>query len=506
MDTEKLINIITSQIPLLILTINNGVTFHNLFPVILIPLVILIGHYAPRIMKFFKAGQVPKDYVYYYVSDGSESQGINYGIDFIDSLSVFLNAFHPNSIRQGNVKSYHKYPVDPNSSFRCFGAIISPDDSYFCKFSFADRVGSVDILEKIKESGFAIPARINLKKLCEHPIYLVYENITEQVVTNNRKEKNVMSIKKNYIKISTIDIETAQDFIYIVINYCIYKTNNINDFRLTKFMYYQDSKDGFDVIESMVNLKKSYQNVFLTKKNEDIVINSISSWNQNKIQHLEQGIPNKLAFFFVGAAGSGKSSTVYAIASETKKHIVSVNLQDFTNLNFLALMSDIDNKVVVFDDIDAYKFLHKRTTDTIMPDSDEKIKQLELALISKDKGDFFKSKFEKEMTLDVFLEVLDGYNYLNNCIVILTSNHPELLDPAITRPGRVDYTIQFDLCDQYQFRNIFKYYVGVDYQGIDDQFVFSENKMTTSYLINTIVLPNRKDPKKIIACLTNKEN
>ena len=64
--------------------------------------------------------------------------------------------------------------------------------------------------------------------------------------------------------------------------------------------------------------------------------------------------------------------------------------------------------------------------------------------------------FNKEMTLDVFLEVLDGYNYLNNCIVILTSNHPEIIDPAVTRPGRIDHDIQFSLCNEYQFKNIFK--------------------------------------------------
>ena len=61
------------------------------------------------------------------------------------------------------------------------------------------------------------------------------------------------------------------------------------------------------------------------------------------------------------------------------------------------------------------------------------------------------------MTLDVFLEMLDGYNYLNNCIVILSSNHPELIDPAVVRPGRVDHVIEFALADEYQFRNIFKY-------------------------------------------------
>lgn len=40
---------------------------------------------------------------------------------------------------------------------------------------------------------------------------------------------------------------------------------------------------------------------------------------KNKIEQLEQGIPNKLAFLLIGNPGCGKTSLVYAIANETKK-------------------------------------------------------------------------------------------------------------------------------------------------------------------------------------------
>jgi chaperone BCS1 len=46
--------------------------------------------------------------------------------------------------------------------------------------------------------------------------------------------------------------------------------------------------------------------------------------------------------------------------------------------------------------------------------------------------------------LKIMLEYLDGYFSLKNCIVIMTTNHPEKLDPALIRPGRVDYHIHFD--------------------------------------------------------------
>lgn len=166
-------------------------------------------------------------------------------------------------------------------------------------------------------------------------------------------------------------------------------------------------------------------------------------------------------------------------------------------------MSVIENAVLVFDDIDACKFVHRRKNDTEKIENHiSQIEKLQLSMLSDDdKKKFFSDKFNKNVTLDVFLEVLDGYNYLNNCIVIFTSNHPELLDPAVTRPGRMDHIIEFGLCDEYQFRNMFKYFTKKDYHKIDDEFIFRENYYTTSYIINTIILPNKNSPKKILRML-----
>ena len=85
----------------------------------------------------------------------------------------------------------------------------------------------------------------------------------------------------------------------------------------------------------------------------------------------------------------------------------------------------------------------------------------------------------------------------------MTSNHPKVIDPAIIRPGRVDHEIMFELCDEYQFANIFKYFVGQDYKFVNENFIFPEKKYSTSFLINTIILPNRSSPKFILEQLIN---
>jgi len=502
MPSNSIIAMITSQIPLLIMTINNGISIQTLLPILLVPFIIYIIEIAPGMIKNWKREKVPSDYVYYYVGDNSKDRSQT-GINFIQDISIFINKFCPSTIKIGTVKNYRLQKFDRNALFRCYQAIISLDDNYHCKFSFTNKMDNgKNILENIKKTGFILPDDIDLKNLLENPIYLTLVEFKEpNDNNNNQRDKKQSEITKQYIKISTCNIKAAEDFVYIVVNYNIHTQNNIIDFRLKKTIYYHDIKHDYNDIISTVNVNKNYKNVFLSKKNYKLVHDTIIEWNENKIAHLDNGIPNKLGFFLIGSPGCGKSSLVYAIATETKKHIVSVNLQDLTNQSFMSLMSTIDNKIVVFDDIDTHKFTHIR--DNKIDNHPEK--NLELALMSvacnNNKGDDYKSSFFKEMTLDVLLEVLDGYNYLNNCIVILTSNHPELLDSAVTRPGRVDHVIEFKLCDEFQFRRIFKYFVGINYKEIKPSFIFKEHTYSTSFLINTIILPNIKCPNKIIKLL-----
>lgn len=128
---------------------------------------------------------------------------------------------------------------------------------------------------------------------------------------------------------------------------------------------------------------------------------------------------------------------------------------------------------------------------------------LHLLLESSKKDSTFTSDWKENMTLYALLDVLDGYSYLNNCVVIITTNYPEKLDPAIIRPGRIDYDIIFDFCDEYQFDNIFKYFTNKDYKKINPKFIFKENMYTTSFLINIIIIPHTNNPTKILELLNN---
>jgi proteasome-associated ATPase len=61
-----------------------------------------------------------------------------------------------------------------------------------------------------------------------------------------------------------------------------------------------------------------------------------------------------------------------------------------------------------------------------------------------------------------FLAELDGLEALRNVIVIGATNRPDLIDPAVLRPGRLDLKIKIDRPDQAAARDIFAKYLTPD--------------------------------------------
>jgi mitochondrial chaperone BCS1 len=59
------------------------------------------------------------------------------------------------------------------------------------------------------------------------------------------------------------------------------------------------------------------------------------------------------------------------------------------------------------------------------------------------------------VTFSGFLNALDGVASGEERIVFMTTNHPERLDPALIRPGRVDLQVLIDDASPEQARRLF---------------------------------------------------
>ncbi len=54
---------------------------------------------------------------------------------------------------------------------------------------------------------------------------------------------------------------------------------------------------------------------------------------------------------------------------------------------------------------------------------------------------------EREQTLNQILVEMDGFETDTNVIVMAATNRPDVLDPALLRPGRFDRQVVLDLPD-----------------------------------------------------------
>jgi hypothetical protein len=179
-----------------------------------------------------------------------------------------------------------------------------------------------------------------------------------------------------------------------------------------------------------------------------------------------KGIPHTLGLVMWGLPGCGKTSTIKAIANETKRHIFNVLLSEvktreaLKNLFFndTVLVNDGDmtqtlhipvrNRIYIIEDIDAMDSVVLKRGSAASSGSassssavakDPRKAELENFL----PASVLKGDEVDKLDLATLLNVLDGVRETPGRIIILSTNHPERLDDALLRPGRFDLQIHF---------------------------------------------------------------
>jgi SpoVK/Ycf46/Vps4 family AAA+-type ATPase len=234
---------------------------------------------------------------------------------------------------------------------------------------------------------------------------------------------------------------------------------------------------------------KTFDNIFLPKNIKEQLLDSIDTFTNAKQFYQDNGIPYKKGYIFYGDPGTGKTSTIYAITQQLKSNMYMVDLNK--PLDFIKSIRKIKpGSVVVFEDIDTANGVQKRSND----EKDEKDEKDE----DDEKDDDAKlSKYFGFEILGKLLEVLDGYNYLDKCYIILTTNHLDKLDKALYRPGRIDEKYKFGYLDIETFIDIVSHFYkdNETFEFIKSKEFKLTNQITSAFLINTIILPHINNPK-----------
>ncbi|CAG9989186.1 unnamed protein product [Clonostachys byssicola] len=189
--------------------------------------------------------------------------------------------------------------------------------------------------------------------------------------------------------------------------------------------------------------------VILNQSTKDLLLEDFRSFlsEDTQLWYVQRALPYRRGYLLYGPPGTGKSSLSFSIAGEFDLDIYVVSIPDCSDRDLRDLFENLPRTcVVLLEDIDAVGMSRES-------DADE-------GSDSNTKGRVQVHRKTSEATLSGLLNVLDGVTSQDGRIVIMTTNHREMLDEALIRPGRIDRQVVLPLADAEVISQLFMFLFG----------------------------------------------
>ena len=202
---------------------------------------------------------------------------------------------------------------------------------------------------------------------------------------------------------------------------------------------------------------RSLQSVIMEQEQKMLVTRDLNTfiWPESACWYASRGIPYRRGYLFSGAPGTGKTSLAFALAGlfGLKLHVLSLTDKSLTDSSLLTLFCNLpDRCIVLLEDVDAAGLTREGVDKNKSANDDtDDDKQDE----AQDGSTPAKEPSKSRLTLSGLLNAIDGVATHEGRVIIMTSNCPEQLDPALIRPGRIDEHIRFNLATREQISELF---------------------------------------------------
>ncbi|XP_050229421.1 AAA-ATPase At2g18193-like [Mercurialis annua] len=157
----------------------------------------------------------------------------------------------------------------------------------------------------------------------------------------------------------------------------------------------------------------------------------------------------KRGYLLYGPPGTGKSSLIAAMANYLNFNVFELELSSVcSDVELRKLLLHTTNRsILIIEDIDCNSEVHDRSNNES------------------------ENKFTRTFTLSTLLNCVDGL--WSSCgearIIVFTTNHKDIIDPALLRPGRMDMHINMSYCTTKAFRVLAYNYLGVHHHKLFDE-------------------------------------
>lgn len=222
---------------------------------------------------------------------------------------------------------------------------------------------------------------------------------------------------------------------------------------------------------------RSLNTLFYPDNLKEDIISDLKQWKDSKELYERLGIPYRRGYLFYGEPGTGKSSIIPCLSEYLNKNIYYLDPSSIDdNKELLELFSDIKpGSILVVEDIDVSLGFKKRkeNEDNVNYNTSQSIKS---------------NKNSSGLTFSGLLNIFDGLVSCEDFVVIFTTNHPNNIDPALLREGRIDKKFEF------------KY---LDFESLKEMVNFYELNIDESELEKWLPISPAKAQNKLIKIKTN---
>ncbi len=296
-------------------------------------------------------------------------------------------------------------------------------------------VTEITITPKSNDSVYYIEGKLaNYKEKESFSAKVVAEDLTE--ITNYAKEhdlkvyetnKDPGSISLLYIIVNFLPLVIIIAASYILFTKMAGSNKNSMDFGRSRARLSEDG--GTTKFSDVAGLKEEKEEV-------SELIDFLK--NPKKFQKLGARIPKGV--LLVGPPGTGKTLLAKAVAGEANVPFYYISGSDFVELFVGVGASRVR---------DMFKEAKKNAPCLIFID--------EIDAVGRQRGAGLGGGHdEREQTLNQLLTEMDGFGANEGIIIIAATNRPDVLDPALLRPGRFDRQVTVNLPDTKEREEILK--------------------------------------------------
>lgn len=204
--------------------------------------------------------------------------------------------------------------------------------------------------------------------------------------------------------------------------------------------------------------KRPLSSIVLERGIKEMLLEDAKDFLRSEDWYADRGIPFRRGYLLHGVPGSGKTSLIHALAGELGLdiYVVTLSSKGMNDSSLASLMGRVPSRcIVLLEDLDA-AFTRSTSRDSSATGTPETSSTKTTA----DDGN--------TLSLSGLLNSLDGVAATEGRLLFATTNHIDRLDPALSRPGRMDVWVDFKNATKWQAEELFKNFFPYEGKKIED--------------------------------------